>query len=233
LAAFVGWFFIVGGVVGEYMADSFVSKADGYVQTFDEILLTEAHEESAHAEATAKGFDAQIADSNAKAKSAEATAKGFEAQIADANRRASEAAKTAEDEHLARVRIEEKLAGWKLDAGAQARIIAKMKQYKKTPFDLGTNPGEVLFMEVIDGILGSAEWIRQPPKDSIILINNKARINYVSGIYVEIASSRFGDLGPAAQALAEALRAEGIPVQAQMSPNEPDSTAIHVVIGSK
>jgi hypothetical protein len=66
-----------------------------------------------------------------------------------------------------------------------------------------------------------------------ILLNGKTRINYVSGIYVEIASSRDSDLGPAAKALVEALRAEGIPAQGQISPNEPDIAAIHLVIGSK
>ena len=58
-----------------------------------------------------------------------------------------------------------------------------------------------------------------------------ARINYISGIYVEIAPSR-NDLVPAATALVEAIRAEGIPVQAQIAPTT-DTSAIHVVIGSK
>jgi hypothetical protein len=109
LAAFAGWLFIVVGVAGEYVADSFVSKADGYVQTFDEILLTEAQRESAHAEATARGFDAQIAASNAKAKSAEATAKKFEATITEAQRDAAESKKEAESERLARVKLEKEL----------------------------------------------------------------------------------------------------------------------------
>jgi hypothetical protein len=158
-------------------------------------------------------------------------------ELANANGRAAEAIQKAEEEHLARVRIEEKLAGWKLDAPAQARIIEKLKRYAKTPFDLGANPAEGVFMETMDGILGAAGWTRQIPRPdnplASILLNGKARINYVSGVYVEIASSRVNDLGPAAAALAEALRAEGIPVQAQMSPNEPDVTAIHFVVGSK
>jgi len=66
------------------------------------------------------------------------------------------------------VRIEEKLAGWKLDAGAQARIIKRLEQYEKTPFDLGANPAEVVFMEVMDGILGSTGWVRQPPELTIL-----------------------------------------------------------------
>jgi len=154
----------------------------------------------------------------------------FELDIAKANEK-------AEEEHLARVRIEEKLSGWKLDAAAQARIIETLKKYAKTPFDLGANPVEMAFMETMDGILGSAGWTRQIPKPdnplASILLNGKARINYVSGIYVEFAQSRYTDFSPAAGALVLALRAEGIPAQGQMSPNELDTTAIHVVIGSK
>ncbi len=77
--------------------------------------------------------------------------------------RAAEANQKAEEEHLARVRIEEKLAGWKLDAEAQARIIKTLKQYAKTPFDLGATPTEVAFMETIDGVLVSAGWSRRMP----------------------------------------------------------------------
>lgn len=88
--------------------------------------------------------------------------------VAQANQRSAEANEKAEAEHLARVRIEEKLAGWKLDAGAQARIIKRLEQYEKTPFDLGANPAEVVFMEVMDGILGSTGWVRQPPELTIL-----------------------------------------------------------------
>jgi hypothetical protein len=42
LAVSLGWFLIVVGVAGEFVAESFVSKADGIVQKFDETLLAEA-----------------------------------------------------------------------------------------------------------------------------------------------------------------------------------------------
>jgi len=42
LAGTVGWILIVVGVSGEFVAESFVSRADGFVQKFDEILLAEA-----------------------------------------------------------------------------------------------------------------------------------------------------------------------------------------------
>ena len=42
LAVSLGWFLIVVGVAGEFVAESFVSRADGIVQKFDETLLAEA-----------------------------------------------------------------------------------------------------------------------------------------------------------------------------------------------
>jgi hypothetical protein len=161
----------------------------------------------------------------------------FGLDVAEANRRAAEANQKAEEEHLARARIEDKLAGWKLDAGAQARIIEKLNKYKGTPFDLGANPAEVAFMETIDSILLAAGWNREIPKADNpllnILLNSKARINYVSGFYVEIAQPTIGRFGPAAEALVTSLRAEGIPAQGQVATKEQDDTRIHIVIGSK
>src|ERR1700675_1017562 len=47
LVVSLGWFLIVGGVTGELVGESFVSKADGLVQRFDEILLSEAQSQAA------------------------------------------------------------------------------------------------------------------------------------------------------------------------------------------
>jgi hypothetical protein len=61
-----------------------------------------------------------------------------------------------------------------------------MKRFDKTPYDLGANPNEVAFMETMDGMLSAAGWVRQAPKADnalvSILLDGKARINYVSGI---------------------------------------------------
>jgi hypothetical protein len=54
LLAFVGWVLIVGGVAGEYVADSFASKADGYVQKFDEILLADTTRNAGDAATSAR-----------------------------------------------------------------------------------------------------------------------------------------------------------------------------------
>src|ERR1019366_6374 len=55
LAGTVGWMLIVIGVSGEFVAESFVSKADGFVQKFDEILLAETNRAAGTAKASAEG----------------------------------------------------------------------------------------------------------------------------------------------------------------------------------
>lgn len=181
--------------------------------------------------------DGEIADARKEAGEANKKAEGFRLDIAQANQRAAEATQSAEEERLARVRIEEKLAGWKLDAAAQTRIIEKLSKFEMTPFDLGTDPGELSFMETMDGLLGSAGWVRQQPKPDnplfSVLLDGKARINYVSGIYIELAPSSVPRFGSAAEELVKSLRAEGIPAQGQIATKETDPSCIHIVIGKK
>lgn len=113
-----------------------------------------------------RDFDKQLVDAkaelarqqeraaNAERDAAEVkkTAEIFGLQIATANAQTAEADQKAEEEHSARVRIEEKLTGWKLDAPAQARLVDKLKQYQNIPFDLRANPVEASFMEVLDAV---------------------------------------------------------------------------------
>ncbi len=156
--------------------------------------LTDAKTELGKQQERAAHAERDVAEAKKAAGDADAKAEGFRRDIATANERAADANKVAEGERLARVRIEEKLAGWKLDGGAQQRIISKIKQYEKTPFDLGTNPNELTFMETMDSILVGSGWTRQIPSSDNplfnLLLNGKARINYVSGIYIEIAASQ-------------------------------------------
>jgi hypothetical protein len=218
--------------------------ADSRKQTVKSLkFATEANERS-------KGFDAAIATSNAEAKKAtdratqaEALAKRYEAQISESNamakgaeERAAEANLIAETERLARVRIEERLSGWKLDARAQANVIAQLKAYPGTPFDLFANPDEASFLNVIDSMLRTSGWKREPPMladgQVTILLSNKAAIMYVPGFIVEVASEKEIDFGKAFVALVGALIAHGIPVQPRIAKGAPQN-AIHIVIGKR
>jgi hypothetical protein len=51
-----GWFLIVVGVAGEFVAESFVSRTDGIIQTFNDVLLTESRAESSLAFGRAGGW---------------------------------------------------------------------------------------------------------------------------------------------------------------------------------
>jgi hypothetical protein len=114
LLGLFGWFLVVLGVAGEYVTDAMVSKADGNIQTFNDIMLTGARkdtalafERAAHAETTARGFEAQIAESAARVKTAEAQVASANAaskdaveRIAAADARSSEASAKAESFRL-------------------------------------------------------------------------------------------------------------------------------------
>jgi hypothetical protein len=241
---FIGWTLVALGVAGEGVSEYFVNDAETNIRSFDESVLVEtqgkssaAFERAAQTEREAAQENARAAQALEAAENARRDAEGFKLQIAQANERAAQAEKATEDERLARIRLEEKLGGWKLDAAAQTRVIAKLKEYKGTPFDLGATPSEIAFMETMDGICTSAEWVRQIPKSDNpilnLLLNGKARINYVSGFYVEIASSSANRFEPAVKSLVLALRAEGIPAQGQINEKEPDASAIHIVVGSR
>lgn len=159
--------------------------------------------------------------------------------LADAAERAAKANRLAEQEHLARVRLEDKLAGWRLSAAAQSRVITAIMPYMGTPYELSANPNELVFMETIDSMLTAAGWNRLTPQAQNalginILLDGKAQIVYVSDIRIEIAEDRLKEWGPAIEQLRNALQAEGIPASAHyFPPNQGSETAVHVVIGRK
>lgn len=113
LAGTVGWVLIVVGVAGEFVAESFVSKADGLVRQFDEILLSEAQKEA--------GAAIERASANEK--------------------EAARLGKEAEDERLARVKIEERLA-WR-------RV--SPKQFKDAVSRLSPFPGSLVYLQIVGG----------------------------------------------------------------------------------
>jgi hypothetical protein len=90
----LGWILIVTGVMGEGIFEVLVSRADAKLQRFDEALLTEARKEAS---------DAVLGAATANI------------QVAEARQRAARLQKDAEDERLARVKIEAAVAFRSLD----------------------------------------------------------------------------------------------------------------------
>lgn len=162
-----------------------------------------------------------------------------------ANERAAEANQKAEEERLARVKIEERMGGWKLDKDGQSRVVDKLKPFPDTPFDLMVNPDEAKFMDVIDHILLAAKWVRKEHEswgeprrpgyqENPILIHDKAAMCATSGVHLELAAERMDDLGPAANAFIVALADEGIPVAAKSyTGGKINPNALHITIGKR
>jgi hypothetical protein len=257
LTASLGWLLIVIGVSGEFVLDSLVSQSDSQVQTFNNIItkfgVAEANLRAEEARATASGFEGQIAASNkeaklatARARSAEALAKRYELQIATFETRAKEAEARAEGarslaaaDNLARVKIEDRLAGWRLSPEAWGRLRLRIEPFPDTPFEFWANPVESRFLDILDQLLSAAKWKREKPRNEKgseipILLSSKAAIIFVSGITLEVAQESWPRLGPAMTALIEGLIAEGIPAkESVVTGHRIDPSAIHVVIGNR
>jgi len=180
----VGWLLIVVGVVGEFVADSFVSRADGIIQTFDETLLADAQRKTSLAgERAAKAFERaaqtereasqeneRAANALEAAEKARQEAEGFQLQIAQANERVAEANRTAESEKLARVELEKQL---------QPRRLT-VKQKDKLRSLLSSDPQQIMF-----------GWCMTGSDDCADLVNdigdafNKAGWKHFSGLQRE------------------------------------------------
>jgi len=166
LVGTLGWALIVVGVAGEFVADSFVSKADGFVQKFDEILLADAqrktgaaseraakaferaaqtereasqeNERAARAEQQASTENARAAKALEAAEIARKNAEGFQLQIAHANERAASANETAERERVARLQLEVRLADRTLTPAQQNMLVADLGPFSGTAIDVAT-----------------------------------------------------------------------------------------------
>jgi hypothetical protein len=251
LLAFVGWLLIVIGVAGEYVADSFVSKADGYVQTFDEILLTEAQRgtilarerasaeferasenerETADTLKQAEQERADAAKSLASAETARKEAEGFQFQIAQANERAAHAEQRAEEERTARTKLEQKLA-WRSLTNEQAeRIARRLRSFPGQQFDFVTysNEGECLnFQNTLYRLLLYSGWTLDPKRQWGMLIT------LIVGLEVQVSDGADEQVKHVASTLVKALNDENIAATLKPIPikDAPATAVIKIVVG--
>jgi hypothetical protein len=185
----LGWLLIVVGVGGEFVADSFVSKADGIVQTFDETLIADArrqtglaseraaraferaaqtereasqeNDRAANAEKQAQQENARAAKALEAAETARKEAEGFQLQIAKANERATSAEQRANEAALALARIKTPRS-----LTNEPTLVAAILPFKGTEYTLNVFQDEeaIELTRAIDGILRQAGWVRKQPK---------------------------------------------------------------------
>lgn len=124
LLAMIGWALVVLGVAGEGIAEGFVSRADGLVQNFNDILLTDARKESAFAIERAASAYERASHAEAQLASARRDAAVAEQQAAEANR-------VAESERLARLELEGSVAWRRLSKNEQHLLTLSMLSFKQ------------------------------------------------------------------------------------------------------
>jgi hypothetical protein len=216
-----GWLLIVVGVAGEFVADSFVSKADGFVQKFDEILLADAQKKTGTAsERAAKAFERatqtereasqeneRAAQALAAAELARKDAEGLELQISQAKERAAaaeqhaaEANEKTEEEHTARLKLEAQLAPRRVSSEQEAMMKARLRGFKKyqiTLFAIAGNPETSDFAADLESVFKAAGFtVENTPG---MLFGGTAR-----GLFASVGTNRVEDAKLLAQALFDA-----------------------------
>jgi uncharacterized protein YdbL (DUF1318 family) len=236
------------GVVGEYVAEftKFAEKRGierklGKLSTLILIVglaaellgLVRTSQLSGHLVAS---LEEQSSQATYDAAEANERAKKYQDSIAEANARAAEAMKAAEQERLARVKIEEKLAWRDLNPEKQRRVEAKLKKFTGTEFEIRVfqEPEALHLLNIMVEILHLAGWI-QRPVDAAMEVSTKygaAGISVDAGIRI-LADPKHSDLRVPASALAAALLAEGIDAVAAEVLLERHPERIHILIGKK
>lgn len=255
IAALENWaaFFtllVVLGVGGELVVHVMQSRANKKLITIQHQEALAQETEIARLQNTSASARLEIAKANegaamalTKAAQAEENLGTARKEAALANERAADANKIAEGERLARLKIEEKLAPRTLNDEQRKRIESKLKPFAGTPYELALNPVPEAtdLLGVIAPILRSAGWVYKESAKKDFRFNftlndgsTKVEQAYVSGI-VLLGTKAFIDAHrPALDALAFALKEEGLEVRAEyLKDDDPSPDALHIAIGSK
>jgi hypothetical protein len=108
--ALVGWLFVVFGLAGEGIAEALVSQADGLIQTFNDILLTDAQLEITRAEERAGEAKASAINAAEASDRANTSAQNAKKEAAIAKTRAEDVGKQADEVRGKTVELAAKLA---------------------------------------------------------------------------------------------------------------------------
>jgi len=171
---------------------------------------------------------------------AQATAESDVARrdAAAATERAALAEQRAAEANLEIVRLKTPRS---ISADEAGRIADKLKQFRNTPFVMTVfnDPEATDLLSQIDATLILAGWSEIPWNESPIIYKRSDKpavgLNSLTGLFVQADASRSVDLGLAATALADALKAEGLEAISQVGqmPDGMDKDAIHIQIGKK
>jgi hypothetical protein len=157
-----------------------------------------------------------------------------EQNIAEANERS---AKAQEEAAKANLELERIKAPRTISSQDQTEIIAALKPFSGTPYDLvvGTDSESLNFMKTIQSLLTQAGWVQVPAKGAVGLTNSNPLIGITvtAGVYIEIDAGKLGVWLPAIDKFKVAFEAKNIPVHGSAAQTGVDPTAVHVGVGKK
>jgi hypothetical protein len=140
----------------------------------------------------------------------------------------------AEQEHLARAKIEEKLAWRDLSSEQEKSLSSKMRSFYGQRFKLITyqdDPETLRLTGKIGRALISAGWSQVTPNDEFLWVP------LVVAVDVEVATSQVGKFGDCARALVSNLNAAGInarfSVMADANLEERHRSTVRIKVGKK
>lgn len=261
---------VLGGVVGEYVFGKKLSQLSEQIQQVADKQVAQANLDAAQARRDAEIVKHQSADTNERAAKAEQqaaqenaraakalqaadvarkNAEAFQLEIAQANERAARAEKDAsqanqqaEQERLARVKIEQQLAPRVLTEKQQENIEAKLRGFVGTPYELAVDPvpEAIGLLTAIDNILRSSGWFNKESEKKDFRFNftlpngSKVEQAYFSGFEIQIANTMLPKYRKAVETAVAAFREEGIEAKMTSLPaNDPSPNAIHIAVGTK
>ncbi len=183
---------VLGGVAGEFVFGLRLSHASDQLQQMADADVAQANQYASQA--------------NNAAAQARREAESFKVEIAKANENAARADELAENERLARIKIEERLAPRHLTSEQQAHIAVETKSFagqKAVLFAYAGDPEIVGIANEIAASLGpdGAGW-------TITAIPEQPSTRIITGILVELRTDADARAERAAKSLVSALRVE-------------------------
>ncbi len=152
--------------------------------------------------------------------------------IADTNERAAHAEARAAEANLELARLTTPRV---LDAGAQARVLAQLRPFSGTPFDLSVaaDSETLRLLSELDDVLNKAGWVQRPYPGPIglSLPHGMVGIAVATGIHIEVPPTNQNDWTHAAQALEAALNAKGLQATATLTTSP--SNRLNIKVGKK
>ncbi|OFV95545.1 MAG: hypothetical protein A3H28_05815 [Acidobacteria bacterium RIFCSPLOWO2_02_FULL_61_28] len=241
----IGGILITVGVAGELFVGVIASSKETNLRNVTDSITASLNQEAAGArkeaaeaiERSAKA-ESNLAQANALAANALKAAQGFQLEIAQANERAANAEKEtarlnklAEEERLARVRIEEQIADRILTDEGVIKIAAELRPFPGQQFKIITywesREPLALTNRIYSAIIRAGWKFIRPANRSNLIWG-------ISGISVYVHPAATELTKKAAEALVSALDKQGLPsALREHNPKDDPTNMIQINVGTK